>query len=130
MTDTEALKALVALAQEYRRLNDGTSSLRWARSAALRAFNRAALNAIPALERILASQGAAITQTAFNTWHPMETAPKDGRWVILYWAHEVTPGFYLDNSKTVYPWEGWSRGSGQVMLKGVPTSWMPFPTYP
>lgn len=93
-------------------------------------FICAARNAIPALSAALAEMKREPTRTEFNAWHPMETAPKDGSWVILYWDGEVTPGFYLDNSKTVYPWEGWSRGSLQVMLKGVPQNWMPFPTYP
>lgn len=66
----------------------------------------------------------------FNEWQPMETSPKDGRELILYWDGEVTHGFWLDNMKTVVPYEGWSRGSMKLMKLGKPTAWMPFPTYP
>lgn len=61
-------------------------------------------------------------------WQPIETAPKDGRLLLLATTSAVITGFWLDNSKTQSPWEGWST-SGKP-FRGPPTHWMPLPAPP
>jgi hypothetical protein len=57
---------------------------------------------------------------------PMDTAPTDGRPILVDFGHTVIVMRYLDNSKTRHPWQGfvpvgmdWPRGK----MKG----WMPMP---
>ena len=63
-------------------------------------------------------------------WQPIETGPKGGIKVQLFWDGKVTLGFYLDNSKSEYPWKGWRQLSGEVMLPGKPTLWQPLAAAP
>lgn len=60
-------------------------------------------------------------------WQPIETAPKDGTRVILDWGHKARVGYYLDNSKTSRPWQGWKVPSMEEWPAGQPVAWMPFP---
>jgi hypothetical protein len=63
------------------------------------------------------------------TWQPIETAPKDGTVVLLYWPTMgiyVYPlaGFHMGDE---YGWElSANREYGEVM----PTHWMPMPAPP
>ncbi len=66
-------------------------------------------------------------------WQDIESAPKDGSTVILYWpgyGNGVTVGFYLDNSMKGIPWKGWRVFSGQIARHGQPTLWQPLPSAP
>lgn len=63
-------------------------------------------------------------------WLPIESAPKDGARVILAWGGKAINGFYLDNSKSSHPWEGWRVESMIVCPPGKPTLWQPFPQLP
>lgn len=66
-----------------------------------------------------------------TTWHPISTAPRDGTRVMLFWPDGTSEqGFYLDNSNTPTPWQGWRPESGRPWPKGQPTHWQPLPTPP
>ena len=61
-------------------------------------------------------------------WQPIETAPKDGAWVFLYWR---------SMSLTLYPlvafWEGedWQTVGDFGLVGGdTPSHWMPLPAPP
>lgn len=60
-------------------------------------------------------------------WMPIETAPKDGTRVILSWGCKAINGFYLDNSATDHPWQGWRTESMVPRPAGNPDAWQPFP---
>jgi len=57
-------------------------------------------------------------------WMPIDTAPRDGRMLVLFWNGAWCPGFYLDNSHTQFPWAGWRVPSGQLTPPGQPTHYM------
>ena len=71
---------------------------------------------------------------ASNQWHPISTAPRDGTHIILGWPASVSaisrPGFYLDNSNTKRPWQGWRGVSLQPFPAVPPTHWQPMPPPP
>lgn len=66
-------------------------------------------------------------QTEAGEWKPIETAPKDGRRILLLWDIPLT-GRWLDNTETKYPWAGW-KPEGMHAVHGHPTHWMPLPDY-
>lgn len=70
----------------------------------------------------------AATERAAKVWLPIESAPKDGTRVILDWGGKSITGFYLDNSATPSPWQGWRVESMVPRPGGNPTRWMPFPS--
>lgn len=81
-------------------------------------FIAAARNAIPALKSLLAS----------NQWQPIETAPKDGRRVLLAYADgEVREGWWHATANP--PCALWRNDSGRPM-KMNPIHWRPFPPAP
>jgi hypothetical protein len=59
-------------------------------------------------------------------WQDISTAPKDGTRVLLAWDG-TRVGYYLDNSKTSHPWEGWKVPSMEKWPPGKPTHWQPLP---
>lgn len=68
-------------------------------------------------------------------WHPIETAPKDGTWVIL--IEEEIVGF--DDKSRVYPSRhsiahfedgGWLEMGTEPWGVKEPTHWMPLPEPP
>ena len=63
-------------------------------------------------------------------WLPIESAPKDGTRVLLVWGGVTVVGFYLDNSKTTHPWQGWRVPSMEPTPRGLVTHWMPLPSPP
>lgn len=63
-------------------------------------------------------------------WQPIETAPRDGSKIILWWGGYSRYGSYLDNSHTSVPWAGWTVPSLEVRPTGAPTLWMPMPKGP
>lgn len=60
-------------------------------------------------------------------WRPMETAPKDGKPLLLDWGGKARYASWLDNSKTMYPWAGWRVPSGEPQPIGAPIGWHPLP---
>lgn len=74
-------------------------------------------------------------------WQPIETAPKDGTTVILFFPgliHEQQTGYFsrresYSNGKLDYSSARWVWGSGYSSMMGddpKPTHWMPFPPSP
>lgn len=67
-----------------------------------------------------------------NGWQPIETAPKDGTWVLL-WCRSNNPlilvGGYSREFLQDYSWEGWiDRYNGEDVP--TPTHWRPLPEPP
>jgi hypothetical protein len=62
-------------------------------------------------------------------WQPIETAPKDGTEILIAWGDKVTFSYWLDNSKTSHPWQGWKLPS-MFPVSGKPSHWMPIPKIP
>lgn len=65
-------------------------------------------------------------------WQPIETAPRDGTYVILFWPYITQDGFaaggyWYDPQNGVAPrWYSDMVNSGAT----PPTHWMPFPDPP
>jgi hypothetical protein len=53
------------------------------------------------------SAAPAASAAPADGWMPIDSAPKDGSRVILWWGGKSINGFYLDNSATKTPWAGW-----------------------
>ena len=51
-----------------------------------------------------------------NQWQDIETAPKDGRLIMLYNGRIITYGYY--------------NSDGKIMYSDQPTHWMPLPKPP
>ena len=73
---------------------------------------------------------AIIDRAASAGWQPIETAPKDGTWILLLHENHSTPtvGRWID-TPTVGRWidGGWFSDDG---LKWPSTHWMPLPPPP
>lgn len=74
-----------------------------------------------------------------SKWQPIETAPKDGTWIISWNGDEVAPASWGDNSEYQRGEVGWCYGSpwyggtlydGINIMKTQPTHWMPLPDAP
>ena len=64
----------------------------------------------------------------FGVWQPIETAPKDGTWIMVYW-----PTMGIGQYPFVVFWdEGWqpARYSDRDYGEAFPTHWMPLPAAP
>jgi hypothetical protein len=68
-------------------------------------------------------------------WQPIETAPKDGRGILLFadgevwlgrWGYSEPSGSYAEEKEWVTP----SEGPGYNSQIENPTHWMPLPTPP
>ena len=61
-------------------------------------------------------------------WQPIETAPKDGSWIMVYWDTMPLSWFPF----VVFWDEGWQQVNGDMRdLGGVfPTHWMLIPEPP
>lgn len=78
--------------------------------------------------------------TAWPEWKPIESAPRDGRWVITWDGAEVQPACWEDDRGGGGSGDvGWCCGDsrwGGVLYEGInlmkvqPTHWMPLPTPP
>lgn len=135
--DPEAVDLVKAIAAQLGHLAAGSQAVqvpadksqaaryeigKWLNEGQLREINRQALAELCAgfdqLERAVQVPG----------WRPIETAPKDGTRVILSWGGKSINGFYLDNSATATPWQGWRVESMVLRPEGQPMAWMPFPS--
>ena len=64
-------------------------------------------------------------------WLPIDTAPRDGSKIILWWAGASRIGHYVNNSRTSVPWSGWRVPSMEFWPRSQdPTHWMPMPEGP
>jgi len=71
-------------------------------------------------------------------WQPIESAPKDGKWIIAFDGEKVMPMVWV-NGDEYQPYSGWCYGVetwGGVLYDGYnevsrqPTHWQPLPTPP
>ncbi len=73
---------------------------------------------------------------AFGEWQPIETAPRDGRQIILGWSGEPgggCEGFWLCDPKQNHWGEtGWFATDDNVLTEhpSNPDCWMPLPPPP
>jgi hypothetical protein len=67
------------------------------------------------------TQPAAQPAAPLTAWQPIETAPRDGRWVITFDGETVSPNYYLGSEI-----EHWAK----TPLLVNPTHWMPIPAAP
>ena len=65
-----------------------------------------------------------------EAWLPIETAPKDGTRLILWWGGKPVLAGWLDNSQRKHPWAGWQTPSLTPRPQGEPTHYMPLPPAP
>lgn len=87
-----------------------------------------ATTAIEVWNRRVPDQSSAVRIEALEQqWQPIETAPRDGTRIILSWGGVSCVGYYLDNSRSKAPWQGWEVPSMELWPSGQPTHWMPFP---
>lgn len=73
---------------------------------------------------------------AINGWFPIESAPKDGTRIFLYWASQDSDGTFLRDTRVI----GWYSDAGWhiedhmfpnvIRHKKIPTHWMPLPGRP
>lgn len=69
-----------------------------------------------------------------NEWQPIETAPKDGTWILLYKEQELSGIVQVDewcpSIQTVkWAYDRWCECSGYSAF-ATPTHWMPLPKPP
>jgi hypothetical protein len=68
-------------------------------------------------------------------WQPIETAPKNGTWILLYEYQEPTGVDYFDNwcpsiqQGRYDEYDGWKKCS-EYSIGFKPTHWMPLPKLP
>lgn len=69
---------------------------------------------------------------AESGWQPIETAPRDGTWVILHTAAGgVQPGYWGPTYFGYNPaWVQYAHRSEAEEIIGEPTHWMPLPAPP
>lgn len=78
---------------------------------------------------VIEGQCTISTHQQQGAWRSPETAPKDGRAILLSWTDgRVCEGSYLDNSKRNPPWQGLVPRSMFSTRPGVKINgWMPMP---
>lgn len=57
-------------------------------------------------------------------WQPIETAPRDGSEMLLYYYKSLRVGFYSNYVKF------WKSAESNAIYRIQPTHWMPFPEPP
>jgi hypothetical protein len=65
-----------------------------------------------------------------SDWQPIETAPKDGDFLIAMSDGEVRVGYFLDNSHTKFPYKGVRPRYGVDRVGVKPAYWGPLPPPP
>lgn len=65
-----------------------------------------------------------------EVWLPIESAPKDGTRLILWWGGKPVFAGWLDNSQCKHPWAGWQTPSLTPRPQGEPTHYMLLPSAP
>lgn len=59
-------------------------------------------------------------------WREMASAPKDGTRILLSTPNGAAVGWWLDNSHTRIPWQGWHTDRGPFADRNV-NGWQPLP---
>ena len=82
-----------------------------------------------AVRRVVAERDAARAAVA---WQPIETAPKDGTWVVLFTAEGgVQCGYWgATYFGSDHSWIQYGHRSDYEEVEGIPTHWMPLPPPP
>jgi hypothetical protein len=62
-----------------------------------------------------------------TNWQPIETAPKDGTWLLLWCGWEIV-GHWVEDGKRVK--HGWSDDPNGIDPIFMVTHWMPLPEPP
>lgn len=86
-----------------------------------------AKKALPTIKKALAPPAPVDERDA---WLPIESAPKDGRRLILWWGGKPVLAGWLDNSQCKHPWAGWQTPSLTPRPQGEPTHYMSLPPAP
>lgn len=63
-------------------------------------------------------------------WQPIDTAPKDGTWVLLLWPINSHVGPVACEGQYYHAKDGDSFWWSMLKLKTEPTHWMPLPPTP
>ena len=59
-------------------------------------------------------------------WQPIDTAPKDGRWLLVTWAGKVNRCEAMQYLPETGDWMWWDGDCA----RDAPTHWMPLPEPP
>lgn len=84
-------------------------------------------------ELFAARASSAATNEAAGQWLPIETAPKDGTYILLGNETTVSEGGWLSDLDQGAEWEGQTGMAGWWRVNdsgGPPTRWMPLPAAP
>ncbi len=73
---------------------------------------------------------AALAAPKAEAWQPIETAPKDGTWVLLYTASGIVEGCWSYGAWVNGPIYCTYDGAGGPAFESRPTHWMPIPPGP
>ena len=85
---------------------------------------------------IESSEKAVLSDDLFGIWHPIESAPRDGTWILLAGpsGYTTTPlraevGRYYPQYRPLQPWQTHANDS---FTDGgpLPTHWHPLPSLP
>lgn len=71
--------------------------------------------------------------TSTDQWQPIETAPKDGEWVIIYddqYRHSHASYLISHWHGSLKVWAGRSNSQGRFATWDEATHWMPLPAPP
>lgn len=63
-------------------------------------------------------------------WQPIDTAPKDGTFVLLWTAGGITEASYYHGGWDCFPTESSYSETGRAVLTFRPTHWCPLPKAP
>ncbi|MXP42947.1 DUF551 domain-containing protein [Allopontixanthobacter sediminis] len=66
-------------------------------------------------------------------WQPIETAPKDGTWIVVYddrFKHSEASYLIARWHRALKVWSGTSNSQGRFALWHDATHWMPLPAPP
>lgn len=88
------------------------------------------VHSVRVAKQAVADYESSKTEPSDNGWRPIETAPKDGKPILVWWPeqyHYPFVCFWADKWSygLGWKWMGW----GDV-LKGQPECWMPLPQPP
>lgn len=67
-----------------------------------------------------------------SEWLDIETAPKNGDWILLYlpWCGEVRMGRFNANSRYHAGWRACLTTKQESVIYGLPSHWMALPAPP